>query len=57
MNINPLLRILLLPLVAVLIVSTDNALAASDKAPTPINFTYDLNLYNEFPWLNTDGSW
>lgn len=36
-----------------------NALAASDETDktgtNPINFTYDLKLYNEFSWLNPDG--
>jgi hypothetical protein len=35
----------------------DNALGASDKSDktgtNPINFTYDLKLYNEFSWMKT----
>lgn len=41
------------------IFSAFNALGASDESDktgtNPINFTYDLKLYNEFSWLNPDG--
>ena len=50
----------ILLLIGFLFIGSGNALAASDKSDktgtNPINFTYDLKLYNEFSWLNPSGN-
>lgn len=49
---------IIMVLTCFLIFTASTALAAdkADKTGTnPINFTYDLKVYNEFSWLNPDG--
>ena len=59
MKLHKLCLTVILSLICLLTFSGVNAFAAADKADktgtNPINFTYDLKVYNEFSWLNPDG--